>query len=70
MKDERVTGTCNDCGKETSPVLRATVDDGGMNRDPGEFVCRGCNASRTRMTRRLEELPDTLHEIQSMRMAR
>lgn len=61
---------CDDCGCETRWLNAALIAAGSQNRDPGEKICAGCSASRTVLITRLNLLPDTLHQIQAMRMTR
>ena len=66
--NDKVTAPCSDCKMPTT-MSRTAIDRGARNRDPGEIICPSCNGSRTVLIRKVMALPDTLHQIQSMRMA-
>lgn len=67
--DEMIEGRCVDCGTICT-MRRSVIEAGSKNRDPGEIICRSCNASRTVLIRKLMKLPDTLHQIKATRMVR
>lgn len=59
-----ITGECSDCGREVQ-TRENVLAKHGKNRDPGEFVCPGCSASRTRLITRVTNLPDRLEAIRA-----
>lgn len=61
---------CADCGFAVTGVSETTIARGSSVRDPGEAVCHSCSATRIRLLRDLDLLPDTLQQIKARRMDR
>lgn len=62
--------TCADCGFEVTGVRPETIARGSSVRDPGEAVCHSCSATRIRLLRDVDLLPDSLQQIKARRMDR
>lgn len=60
---------CADCGYPARPTCAATLNRGSSVREPGEALCAGCSARRTRMVMELDAIPNSLAQIQALRLS-
>lgn len=58
---------CSDCNREFEVKSEANLKKGGAVREPGEPLCRSCTASRSKLLADLDQLPDTLDQIQALK---
>lgn len=51
---------CSDCGRTVCITNLRSRDKGSSVREPGEVLCLGCSAYRTKMVRELDAIPGRL----------
>jgi hypothetical protein len=61
---------CTDCGFDNVNMTPSTLRKGSSVREPGEPVCASCGASRNKLVRELEQIPNDLALIKAKRQAR
>jgi hypothetical protein len=65
-----VNHICSDCGFPVTGVTEATIKRGSTVREPGEVLCLSCSASRSKMVRELDTIPNRIDLILAKRMVR
>jgi hypothetical protein len=64
-----IEAPCSDCANPTK-MTPLTLRKGSSVREPGEMLCQGCMASRAKMVRELDTIPNKIDQIKALRMVR
>ncbi len=57
---------CSDCGITVDVKDPSRLAKGSAIREPGEALCGSCRASRAKLLSDLDQIPNTLDQIQAI----